>query len=199
MLIPSPRAGAGKPIRPRTRVPVGLYLHTRADDSIASHVRLVRSAAGAGFALLAMECAPSPPALAMLAAVRKAWPAPRPLCAHIAAWSDPENDRLVEAGLEFARALKACGCDIVAVSEPAGPARGPERARVAQIYTSDLIRNVVGIPTMVIGGLYSVGDLTALLLAGRADMCGWPALAWQGWRPGARPAAAERPGVGRRV
>ncbi|MGH2373491.1 MAG: FAD-dependent monooxygenase, partial [bacterium] len=199
MLVASPRAGAGKPIRPRTRVPVGLYLHTRPDESIAGYVRLARSAARAGFDLLAIKCAPSPPALAMLAAVRKAWPARRPLCAHIAAWSDPENDRLAEAGLEFARALKARGADVVAVSGPVGSMRTLERARIAQIYTSDLIRNIVGLPTMVIGGRYNVGDVTALILAGRTDMCGWPALAWPGWRPGLGPAAAGRPGVGSRV
>lgn len=199
ILIPSRRTGAGKLFRPRTRVPVGLYLHTRRDDSIAEHVRLARSAARAGFDLLAMKCAPLQPALAVLAAVRKAWPASRPLCAHIAAWNDPEDDRLVEAGLKFARALKTRGCDIVAISGPAGLARAPELARVVQIHTSDLIRNVVGISTMIIGGLYSVGDLTALLLAGRADMCGWPALAWHGWRPAGTPAVARKPGVGRRA
>jgi anthraniloyl-CoA monooxygenase len=121
------------------------------------------------------------------------------LCAHIAAWSDPENDVVVDAGLEFARALKARGCDIVAVSGPAGLSRAPERARIAQIYTSDLIRNVAGIPTMMIGGLYSVGDLTALLLSGRADMCGWPALAWHGWRPAGTRAAGRKPGVRKQV
>ncbi|MGQ0548764.1 MAG: FAD-dependent monooxygenase [Armatimonadota bacterium] len=203
-LVMSRHAEVGGRSRPKTRGRVGLYLRGDATDgssgdSTAACLRLARGAARAGVDLLAVGCTPSQPALATLAAVRKAWPARRPLCAHIAAWGDPENDRLVEAGLEFVRALKACGCDVVAVSGPAGPAREPERARVAQIHTSDLIRNVVGIPTMIIGGLYSVGDLTALLLAGRTDMCGWPRLAWPEWQPGPSRAARRRPGEDRQA
>ncbi|MGH2403282.1 MAG: FAD-dependent monooxygenase, partial [bacterium] len=201
LLLVGPAHGrAGHRSRPQTRGPAGLYLRNTAadggpDDSTAGDVRLARSAARAGFDLLAVECTPSQSALARLAAVRKAWPAGRPLCVHIRAWSDPEDNQLVDTGLEFARALKAGHADLVAVSGPTGlAARDTERARVAQIYTSDLIRNVAGLPTMIIGGLYSVGDLTALILAGRADMCGWPALAWPGWRSTAGRAAAHRRG-----
>ncbi len=199
LLVGPAHAGSGQRPRFRTSGPLGLYLGNTADRSdaggrVSDQVRLTRRAARAGFDVLVMHCAPLPSAPALLKAARKVWPARRPLCAHITAWSDPEDDRLVEAGLEFARALRAGGCDIVAVSPAASAERDPERAQVAQIYTSDLIRNVVGLPTMVIGGLYSVGDLAALILAGRADLCGWPALAWPGWRPRARPSVQETAG-----
>jgi anthraniloyl-CoA monooxygenase len=148
------------------------------------HVRLAQFAAEAGFDLLVLDYAA---ALDLVESVRAAWPDGRPLCVHLAAWEDPESDQAADAGLQFARALKSRGCDLLAFSAPRALAeRDPERAHIGQIFASDRIRNLVGIPTMILGGRYTVGDVSALILTGRADLCEWPRLSWPGWRPAGR-------------
>lgn len=122
--------------------------------------------------------------LDLVAAARSAWPRDRLLAVQIEAWDDPDDDAANAAGVALARAAKARGCDLIAVSMPRRLAsRDPERAREAHAHASDLIRNLAGVPTMMLGGDYSVGDVNALILAGRADLCEWPRLAWAGWRP----------------
>ncbi|MDR7554985.1 MAG: FAD-dependent monooxygenase [Armatimonadota bacterium] len=120
-------------------------------------------------------------------AARGAWPAGRPLAVVCRAWRDPRDDDEVARGLDRARALQAAGCGlVVVVPPPRAAARTVSTlwpAGVAQVFTSDLLRHAVGIPTALVGGQRSVGDVTAALLAGRADLCSWPSLAWPGWRP----------------
>lgn len=150
------------------------------------YMRSAQLGADAGFDLLTLHCAVDSEegALDLFEAVRTAWPAGRPICVRLSGWENPEDDSVVDAGLRFARALKARGCDVLALSVPRSLAeRDPERAREGQIFASDLIRNVVGMPTMIVGGLYTVGDVNVLILAGRADLCEWPRLAWPGWQP----------------
>jgi len=157
-------------------------------DLINDCVKIAHRAAASGFDLLMLDCTgvtvDGTDALSLVEALRAAWPAGRPLGARLTAWIDPEDDQSVEAGLRIAAALKDRGCDVIAVSPPGSPAgRDPERTRVAHTFTSDLVRNVVGLPTMLVGGAYSVGDVNALILSGQADLCEWPRLAWPGWRP----------------
>jgi len=122
--------------------------------------------------------------LDLVASARAALPTDRLLGVKIEAWEDPEDDAANDAGLALARDLKTHGCDMIAVLMPQHlAARDPERAREAHAHASDLIRNLAGVPTMMLGGDYSVGDVNALILAGRADLCEWPHLAWSGWRP----------------
>ncbi len=183
-------------VRRSTPARIGLRLGTltsadvTGDRLLDHYVRSAQSGAEAGFDLLELSHAAESRggdkvfALDLFNAIRAAWPISRPICVHLSAWDDPEDDRAVEAGLQFAQVLKSRGCDLVAVSPPRGLAqRDPERAQVEQIFTSDLIRNVAGLPTIIVGGLYTVGDVNALILAGRADLCEWPRLAWPGWRP----------------
>ncbi|MDR7484726.1 MAG: FAD-dependent monooxygenase [Armatimonadota bacterium] len=122
-------------------------------------------------------------------AARVAWPAGRPLAVAISAWVDPHDHREVARGLETARASKAAGCGLFVVGSAPRRARGAAAAGVigspaiAQVFTSDLLRHAVGLPTALVGGRRSVGEVNAIVLAGRADLCEWPALAWPGWRP----------------
>ncbi len=151
--------------------------------------RTVRAGGDAGFDLLLLDCPEGSPdadrlALDLVSAARAAWPDGRPVCVHLSAREDPEDDRAARAGLQFAQALKARGCDLITVSMPADlAARDPERAREAHADTSDFIRNLAGVPTMMLGGDYTAGDINALILAGRTDLCEWPRLAWPAWRP----------------
>ncbi len=179
--------------RGATRIGLGLVPTQRSVETdtrlIDECVHATRSGSAAGFDLLELDGRGGTPAGAalifnLLEAVRAAWPEGRPICVQLAAWENPEDDQAVDAGLEFARALKAHGCDVIAVCVPRGLAeRDPERARAAHVFTSDLIRNLAGLPTMLTGGAYSAGDVNALILSGQADLCGWPRLAWPGWRP----------------
>ncbi len=152
-------------------------------------VRAARGGSEARFDLLELDERTGTPGadaliLNLLEAVRGVWPEGRPISVHLAAWENPEDDQAVDAGLEFAGALKARGCDVIAVSVPRGLAeRDPERARAAHVFTSDLIRNLAHLPTVLTGGTYTVGDVNALILSGQTDLCGWPQLAWPGWRP----------------
>ncbi len=195
LVIASPSTGVIESLRARGAARIGLRLVAlpqsveTATRLIDECVRAAQRGSAAGFNLLELDAragtqVAAPLILNLLEAVRAAWPEDRPICVRIEAWADPEEDQAVAAGLEFARALKAHGCDVVALFPPRGPAnRDPERARAAHVFTSDLIRNLAGVPSMLTGGAYTVGDVNALILSGQADLCGWPRLAWPGWRP----------------
>ncbi|MGQ0569666.1 MAG: FAD-dependent monooxygenase [Armatimonadota bacterium] len=186
----------------RTAACIGLQLavlqptDATSDRLIDDCVRVAQFAREAAFDLLALDYAAGSSLEArlgcdLLEAVRDAWPAGRPVSVYLAAWENPEDDHAVEAGLALAQALKTRGCDVIAVSVQRGlTGRDPERARAAHAFTSDLIRNVVGVSTMMVGGAYTVGDVNALILSGQTDLCEWPRLAWPGWRPGGDGAAA---------
>jgi anthraniloyl-CoA monooxygenase len=178
-------------IHARTAAKVGLRLNVltatgeERTDLTDTLDRTVRLGVDAGFDVLVLDgLVASRRFLDLVAAARIVWPPDRPLGVGVEAWEDPEDDDANEARLALARELKGSGCDLVAVSMPAAlAARDPERAREAHAHASDLIRNLARVPTMMLGGDYAVGDVNALILAGRADLCEWPRLAWSGWRP----------------
>jgi anthraniloyl-CoA monooxygenase len=105
-------------------------------------------------------------------AVRKVWPAEKPISVRISAtdW--------VRGGFDGADAvtlgarLKAHGCDIVDVS--AGqvvPDQKPVYGRLFQTPFSDRVRLEAGIPTMTVGNISTFEDVNSVLAAGRADLC----------------------------
>ncbi len=160
-------------------VPTGVWLRLRnADQSSVDSIEWPREAT-----VLLLDSVTAA-TLDLVASVRTTRPADRLLGAQVEAWEDPEDDDAGDAGLALARELKTHGCDLIVISMPQRlAARNPERAREAHAHASDLIRNLTGVPTMLLGGDYNVGDVNALILAGRADLCEWPRLAWSGWRP----------------
>lgn len=105
-------------------------------------------------------------------AVRAAWPQDKPICVHLSVLRGIDGERGIEGALELAQILKARGCDVLALSVPAELAEQDlERARVDQMLLSDLIRNLVGMPTMIVGENLSAEEVNTLILAGRADLC----------------------------
>jgi len=186
-------------VRASNAARIGLRLHL--DSSCADPatgfsntlVRWGRLGVEAGIDVLTLDFTPGSPAdknamdkdatLFLVDAGRAAWPDERPLSAILGAWERPDDDRAGEEGIRLAGAVHARGCDLVGVAFPEQLASDPERAREAHAHTSDLIKNVAGVPTLMVGGAYTVGDVNALILAGRADLCEWPRLAWPGWRP----------------
>jgi anthraniloyl-CoA monooxygenase len=123
--------------------------------------------------------------LAVVAAVRAAWPADKPLAVRISA-----NDWVGEAGVtpaeavEIARQLKAAGVDLMDVSagETAPDAR-PVFGRMFQTPFADQIRNEAEVATLAVGNITDADQVNAILVAGRADLValGRPHLSDPAW------------------
>ncbi len=110
--------------------------------------------------------------LEVLAAMRAAWPAHKPLSVRISA-----NDWVGARGItpddavEIARLFHAGGADIIDVSagQTSIDAR-PVYGRMFQTPFSDRIRNETGIATMAVGNIYEADHVNSILMAGRADL-----------------------------
>ena len=110
--------------------------------------------------------------LEVLRAVRARWPAGRPVAARLSA-CDWAAGGLAEAELlEVARALKDAGADLLDVSTgQTVPWQAPVYGRMWQTPFSDLLRNVVGIPTIAVGNIHEADHVNSIVAAGRADLC----------------------------
>jgi anthraniloyl-CoA monooxygenase len=109
--------------------------------------------------------------LELLAAVRAAWPdAPLSVRVSSSDWAPGglTEDELVVA----ARALKAEGADLLDLSSgQTVPWQKPVYGRMWQTPFSDLVRNVVGIPTIAVGNIFEADHANTIVAAGRADLC----------------------------
>ena len=109
--------------------------------------------------------------LEVLAAVRTAWP-DRPLSVRLSSsdWAPGGlgEDELIAIG----RAMKAAGADLLDLSSgQTVPWQKPVYGRMWQTPFSDLVRNVVGIPTIAVGNIYEADHANTIVAAGRADLC----------------------------
>jgi len=104
-------------------------------------------------------------------AVRKLWPAERPISVRISA-TDWAPGGITDADtLAVARALKDHGCDIIDVSTgQTVPESRPVYGRMFQVPWSDLVRHEVGIPTITVGNVENWDHVNTLLASGRADL-----------------------------
>src|SRR5881296_3421789 len=110
--------------------------------------------------------------LAVFDAVRAVWPAARPISVKISATDWADGGVTPEESVEFARRLKAHGCDLVTVSTGQTVAdQRPAYGRLYQTPFSDRIRHEAGIATMTVGAVASYADVNSILAAGRADLC----------------------------
>lgn len=110
--------------------------------------------------------------LEVLAAVRSAWPAEKPISVRISAVDWAEGGMTADGAVEVAHRLKEAGVDIIDVS--AGqtvPWQEPVYGRQYQTPFSDRIRHETGIATMAVGNISSFMDVNTILAAGRADLC----------------------------
>lgn len=110
--------------------------------------------------------------LEVLAAMRAAWPASKPVSVRISAtdWA-PGGVEGPEA-VEIARAFHRAGADIIHVStgQTSVDAR-PQYGRMYQTPYSDRIRNEAGVPTIAVGNITEADQVNAIIAAGRADLC----------------------------
>ena len=105
-------------------------------------------------------------------AVRAAWPAGRPVTVRISATDWAEGGMDADQAVEVARGFAAHGADAIHVSTgQVTPDEAPAYGRTYQVPYAEKIRNVVGIPTIAVGGIFSADDLNSIIAAGRADLC----------------------------
>ena len=104
--------------------------------------------------------------------MRAVWPADRPLVVRISAsdWLEGRGFTLDEA-VEFARWLKADGCDLIDVSTAGNsPESKPDYGRMYQVPFAERIRCEADLPVMAVGGLQGVDHVHTIVAAGRADL-----------------------------
>src|SRR6266513_2661023 len=105
-------------------------------------------------------------------AVRKVWPAHKPMSVRISAVDWAPGGMQPADSVEVARLLKAHDCDITDVSAGQTVADAkPQYGRQFQTPFADRIRHEVGIATMAVGNISSYQDVNTILAAGRADLC----------------------------
>ncbi len=165
---------------------------------VADHVRAAEMAERAGFDLLELHCAHgyllssflSPLTnqrtdayggavqarlkfpLQVFEAVRKAWPAHKPMSVRISASDWAPGGISPEDAVVIGRTFHEHGADIIDVS--AGqtvPDQKPTYGRLFQTPLSEFIRLEAGVPTMTVGNIQSFSDANSIVAAQRADLC----------------------------
>jgi len=110
--------------------------------------------------------------LEVLAAMRAAWPADKPLSVRISAHDWVPGGTTPDDAVAIARACKAAGADLVDVSSgQVSPQQRPVYGRMYQTPFAEAIRNEVGIATMAVGAIFEADHVNGIIAAGRADLC----------------------------
>jgi anthraniloyl-CoA monooxygenase len=110
--------------------------------------------------------------LQVLRAVRAAWPAGKPLSVRISAhdWAPGGLDE--QDLFAVARAFKEAGVTLLSISTgQTVPDQRPVYGRMWQTPFADMIRNLVGIPTLAVGNIFEPDHVNTIIGAGRADLC----------------------------
>jgi anthraniloyl-CoA monooxygenase len=109
--------------------------------------------------------------LEVLAAVRAAWP-DAPLSVRLSSSDWAPGGLTEEELIAVAQAMKAVGADLLDLSSgQTVPWQKPVYGRMWQTPFSDLVRNVVGIPTIAVGNIFEADHANTIVAAGRADLC----------------------------
>ena len=111
-------------------------------------------------------------ALEIFFAVRAAWPEDKPITVRISATDWVEGGVTGEDAVRVAEWLKELGADAIDVSTGQTSIRArPEYGRLYQTPFADQIRQEAHVPTMTVGAVSSIDDVSTVLVAGRADLC----------------------------
>ncbi|MGH9008344.1 MAG: FAD-dependent monooxygenase [Acidimicrobiia bacterium] len=110
--------------------------------------------------------------LALLASVRAAWPADRPLAVRLVADDRVPGGLTAADGVVIARRLADAGADLIDVT--AGhtvPDAAADYRRLFNAGLADRIRNEAGVAVVAGGHITRLDEVNTLLAAGRADLC----------------------------
>ncbi|MBI5850413.1 MAG: bifunctional salicylyl-CoA 5-hydroxylase/oxidoreductase [Planctomycetes bacterium] len=111
--------------------------------------------------------------LEVLDAVRRAFPADKPIAVRISAsdWAGDEGLGPDDA-VVIARALGEHGADLIDVSSGGNDAEHvPVYGRMYQVPFAEQIKHATGLPVMAVGGIQGADHVNTILTAGRADLC----------------------------
>ncbi|HVT59717.1 MAG TPA: FAD-dependent monooxygenase [Thermoanaerobaculia bacterium] len=190
-------AASPLPFRPGMQVPRAM---TRADMELVrgQFVRAAELAASAGFDMIELHCAHgyllsgfiTPLSnrrhddyggtlanrlrypLEVLAAMRAAWPAERPISVRISATDWAPGGLAEGEAVAAARAFHQAGADIIHVSTgQTSAAARPVYGRMFQTPFSDQIRNEAQVATIAVGNITDADQVNSIIAAGRADLC----------------------------
>ena len=105
-------------------------------------------------------------------AVRRHWPADKPISVRLSATDWIEDEGLTgDDAVKIAKMLKEAGCDLIDVSTgQTSPESRPAYGRMYQTPYAEQIRVEVGIPTMAVGAITSADQVNTIIAAGRADL-----------------------------
>jgi anthraniloyl-CoA monooxygenase len=109
--------------------------------------------------------------LEVVAAMRAAWPAEKPMSVRISATDWQEGGISEAEGIEIASAFAREGADLVDVSSgQTTPLARPFYGRMFQTPFAEAIRNEARVATMAVGSITSADQANTILAAGRADL-----------------------------
>ena len=110
--------------------------------------------------------------LEVLAAVREAWPADRPLAVRLLADDRFPGGLTPADGVALAGTVSAGGADLLDVA--AGhtvPEAASDYRRLFNVGLADRVRNEAGVAVIVGGHITRLDEMNTILAAGRADLC----------------------------
>jgi anthraniloyl-CoA monooxygenase len=122
--------------------------------------------------------------LQVLRAVRAAWPADRPISVRLSATDWALGGLSESDAVAIAQALAAAGTDILDISSgQTVVGQKPVYGRMWQTPFADMVRNLVGVPTIAVGNISDADQVNSIIAAGRADLCAIarPHLAHPSW------------------
>ena len=109
--------------------------------------------------------------LEVFAALRDAWPEPKPMSVRLSATDWQEGGITGEESVAIARAFADAGVDLVDVSTgQTTPEARPVFGRMFQTSFADRIRNEAEVATMAVGSITTADQMNTILAAGRADL-----------------------------
>ncbi|CAG4911029.1 bifunctional salicylyl-CoA 5-hydroxylase/oxidoreductase [Paraburkholderia saeva] len=110
--------------------------------------------------------------LQVFAAIRKVWPADKPVSVRISAHDWVDGGTTPDDAVAIARAFKAAGADMIDVSSgQVSKEEKPVYGRMFQTPFADRIRNEAGIATIAVGAISEADHVNSIIAAGRADLC----------------------------
>ena len=110
--------------------------------------------------------------LEVFVALRKVWPADKPMSVRISAHDWVEGGITPDDAVEIAKAFKGAGVDFVDCSSGQVDKREkPVYGRMFQTPFADRIRNEAGVRTIAVGAISEADHVNSIIAAGRADLC----------------------------